>query len=130
MLGALDAYNGAVLVLDPIVARELAALGFETKEQLIDWVHREVRAPARRYWDNYTTRNMLREFPELDIEPFASYARAEPDEPIPMFQPDWIHVLVTGGSSIASWNCFNARILEQPGREDMPGATVSVDAWR
>jgi hypothetical protein len=131
MLGALDAFNGAALVLDPIVARELVSFGFDTKEKLIDWVHRNVQAPARRYWSNYTTRNLVRELAEQGVEPFATYARAEPDELIPMFQPDWINVAVVGGSSNGSWHCFNGRPLD-PRFRDHPDdpSTLSVDAWR
>jgi hypothetical protein len=131
MLGGQDPYLGCILVLDPIVAREFSRLGFGTKQQLIDWVHENVRIPARRYWDNFTMRNLMHELAALGHEPWASYAKAPPDELIPMFEPDLVHVVVVGGSSNGQWSSFNGRPLD-PRFRNAPTDPwiVSVDAWR
>jgi hypothetical protein len=131
MLGGQDPYLGSVLVVDPIVAREFVERGFERKEQLIAWIHENVRMPAGRYWDNFTTRNLMHDIAEAGIEPYASYWNAAPDELVPVFEPDTIHVVVVGGSSNGQWSSFNGRHLD-PRFRNAPSdpATVSIDAWR
>ena len=131
MLGGQDPYLGCILVLDPIVAREFARLGFATKEILITWIHENVKTPQRRYWDNFTMRNLMHELAELGEEPYASYASAGPDELIPMFEPEIINVVVVGGSSNGQWSSYNGRPLDKRFRNSPTDPwTVSVDAWR
>ena len=131
MLSGQDPYMGSILVLDPIVAREFVALGFDRKEKLIDWVHRNVRIPAGQWWDNFTTRNLMHEVAELGIEPYATYAKAPPEELIPMFEPENVHVVVVGGSSNGQWSSFQGRHLDPRFRNNPNDPTTfSVDAWR
>lgn len=131
MLAGQDPYMGSVLVLDPIVARELVQLGFAKKEQLIDWIHDNVRIPARRYWDTYTAKTFTREDAELRIEPYFTYANADPDELIPVFEPDRIHVVVVGGSTNGQWSSFNGAPLSGRFRiNEEDSWVVSVDPWR
>jgi hypothetical protein len=131
MLSGQDPYLGCILALDPIVAREFHRLGFTTKELLVEWIHENVRIPARRFWDNFTMRNLMRERAELGEEPWLTYANAGPDEPIPMFETDVIHVVVVGGSSNGQWSSFNGRPLDPRFRNNPTDPwTVSVDAWR
>jgi hypothetical protein len=126
-----DPYLGTILALDPIVARELAQLGFDTKEKLIAWVHENVRMPASHYWDNFTTRNLVMKLGEQGQEPYAGYLSAPPDEPIPMFEPDVISVVVVGGSTNGQWSSFNGRPLDPRWRQAPTDATtISVDRWR
>lgn len=131
MLTGQDPYLGSVLVLDPIVARDFVRLGFDKKEKLIDWVYDNVRIPARRYWDNFTTRNLVMKLGEMGEEPWVTYLNADPDELIPMFEPETINIVVVGGSSNGQWSSFNGRPLDPRFRRrpsDM--VTISVDAWR
>jgi hypothetical protein len=131
MLGAQDPYLGAILVLDPIVAREFVERGFDRKEKLIEWLHENVRIPAGRYWDNFTTRNLMHDVAESGVEPYASYWNAPPDELVPVFEPENIHVVVAGGSTNGQWSSFNGRHLDPRFRnspEDPP--IVSIDKWR
>jgi hypothetical protein len=131
MLGGQDPYLGSILVLDPIVAREFVGRGFERKRELIEWVHANVRIPAGLWWENFTTRNLMRELAAQGVEPWASYAKAPEEEPIPVFELDNIHVLVVGGSTNGQWSSFQGRQLDSRFRNspDDP-ATVSIDAWR
>jgi len=131
MLSAHDAFLGAILVMDPIVAREFVERGFDTKEKLIEWVHRNVQIPAHRYWNYYAAETFIREDALNGIEPFATYWAAPPDSLVPLHQPDKIDVVVVGGSSNGQWSSFigsplDARYRQSP--EDTP--TVSIDAWR
>lgn len=131
MLAGQDPYMGTVLTLDPIVAKEFVDRGFDTKEKLETWIYENVRVPARRYWSNFTTRNLMHEVAEQGVEPWASYYQADPDELIPVFEPDIINVVVVGGSSNGQWSSFNGRPLDSRFRNhpDDP-TTVSVDEWR
>jgi hypothetical protein len=129
MLTAQDPYMGTLLVLDPLAAHELAALGFTERQQLTDWIYEHVRIPARRYWDHFTTGNLARIRADLGIEPYASYLNGDGDDLVPVFEPDCINVVVTGGSTIGQWSSFNARPMDA--RNDPPGsARMSIDPWR
>ncbi|HJU46832.1 MAG TPA: UGSC family (seleno)protein [Gaiellaceae bacterium] len=130
MLVGLDPFLGALLVLDPIVARELAELGFTTRESLKDWIHENVRTEARLYWNHYAAQTFIKEDAVNGIEPFASYLAAPPDEPVPVFPKEKIEVLVVGGSTNAQWSAFSGSRLDR--RYWAPGVrtTVSVDDWR
>jgi hypothetical protein len=126
-----DPYLGTLLTFDPIVARELVGLGFDTKEKLVDWIYENVRIPARRYWDNFSTRNLVRNHAELGIEPYVSYVKAAPDDLIPVFEPDCINIAVVGGSSNGQWSSFNARPVDRRFRNSPEdSATVSIEPWR
>ncbi len=130
MLSGLDPFLGVVLVIDPNVARELAELGFTTREKLIDWVHENVRTPARLYWNYYAAQTFIREDAVNGIEPFASYYTAAPDELIPVFPKEKIEVLVVGGSTNGQWSAFSGSRLDR--RYWAPGVqtSISIDDWR
>jgi hypothetical protein len=130
MMRGQDQFLGATLVLDPIAAQEFYDRGFDTQQKLIDWIHENVKIPARRYWDSYTARTFTREAAELGEEPFATYLRAAPDEMLPVFEPHQIHVLVVGGSSNGQWSSFNGEPLEMRFRRPTDRHIVSIDEWR
>jgi hypothetical protein len=131
MLGAMDPYLGCILVLDPIVARELAGLGFDTKDKLIDWIHENVRIPAGRYWESFSMRNLMMEVAAHGIEPYASYLAADPEELVPSFETDRINIFVVGGSSNGQWSSFNGRPLDPRFRNNPTDpVTVSIEPWR
>jgi hypothetical protein len=130
MMRGQDQFLGATLVLDPIAAQEFYDRGFDTQQKLIDWIHENVKIPARRYWDSYTARTFTREAAELGEEPFATYMRAAPDEMLPVFEPHQIHVLVVGGSSNGQWSSFNGEPLELRFRRPTDRHIVSIDEWR
>ena len=117
---------GSILVVDPIVAQEFVELGFDRKEKLIDWIHTNVKIPAGLWWDNFTSRNLMHEVAELGIEPFATYGAVPDDEPIPMFEPENIHIVVVGGSSNGQWSAFQGRQLDPRFRNNpTDSATIS-----
>ena len=131
MLAGMEPFLGTVLLLDPLVARQFVELGLETAEDLTAWVHEHARIPASLYWEQYTSKNFVREDADLGVEPFATYAEAARDELLPVFEAEKIQVVVVGGSSNAQWSAFmggplDARFRNKP--DDPP--TVSVDTWR
>lgn len=130
MLSGLDPNFGVILVMDPIVANEFADLGFRTKDQLVQWIHEHIRIPAKRYWDSYTMRNLMKDVADAGVEPYATYARAEPDQLIPSFERDRINVVVVGGSSNGQWSAFSGRPHEARFRTPEDKIIASVDEWR
>ena len=75
MLSSYDPFLGTTILLDPIAARELFALGFANPEAFRDWIHENVKMPAFRYWNHYAAQTFIREDALNGIEPFASYLR-------------------------------------------------------
>ncbi len=73
----------------------------------------------------------MHELAEQGVEPWATYASVPPDELIPMFEPDNVHVVVVGGSSNAQWSSFQGRTLDARFRNSPTDpATISIDRWR
>jgi hypothetical protein len=125
-----DPYLGTTIIMDPNIAREFHDLGFHHQDDLVRWIHENVKIPARRYWDSYTSRTFVRESAELGVEPYATYAKAADDDLIPVFQPHQIHVVVAGGSSQSQWIAFNAEPLDLRYRRPEDRHIVSIDEWR
>jgi hypothetical protein len=111
-----------LIVLDPIAARGFVELGFDKKCNLINWCAENARLPAREYWDNQWIQTLVRPLAVTGVEPYASRLKAKPDEPVQMFLPEDINIVVAGGETQGAWKMFGGSL-----RKD---ATVSVDAWR
>jgi hypothetical protein len=110
-----------VLLLDPIAARQFVSRGgFTDKVKLLDWIHEAARLPAGQYWDYQLVQNYIYPRATNGEEPWASWLRAAPDEPIPMFRREDVHVIVVGGESNGYWRIMGATYQK----------TVSVDDWR
>jgi hypothetical protein len=121
MLRGMDPHQSPVFVLDPITARQFIDRGgFDTKEKLIDWVHHNAQMPAGEYWDYQLIQNYVYPRATFGEEPYATKLKAPPDELIPMFRPEEIHVVVVGGETNGYWRIMGAGY----------NRTVSVDAWR
>jgi hypothetical protein len=130
MMSGLEPLEGALFVLDPIVAREFADRGLDSQQKIADWVYENVRVPARRYWDHIML-NMVREQVEQGVEPWATLAKAEPDELIPLFMKQGVNVVVTGGETNGHFSIFQAGQMPPPFRSDPTLPLVSpVDPWR
>ena len=95
--------------------------GVETKQQLIDWCVENARLPAREYWDNLWMQTLARPWALSGIEPYASRLAAAPDEPVQMYSPEEITVVVVGGSTQPTWKLIGGSLR---------GNIVSVDEWR
>jgi len=120
-LQACDPYTGPIIVLDPLVARGFADLGFDTKRKLIDWCVENAQLPAEEYWDNQWIQTLHRPRALAGLEPYATMLKAAPDEMIRMFRPEDIHVVVAGGETGAMW-----KMIGGGPRLNI----VSVDTWR
>lgn len=121
LLRGMDPHNPPVFLLDPIAARLFVTRGgFDTKEKLIRWVHENATLPAGEYWDYQLIQNYVYPRALNGVEPYATMLRAAEDEPIPMFRPDEIEVVVVGGETNGYWRIMGASYRK----------TVSVDEWR
>jgi hypothetical protein len=120
-LAACDPFIGPIFALDPLAAQKLAEAGFDTAAKLSEWMAESGRLPAREYWDNQWMQTLIRPRAVLGIEPFASYLKAPPDEPLQVFQPEQIHPVVIGGGTGGTWKMIAGSL-----RDSM----VSVDDRR
>ncbi len=121
LVRGMDPHTPPVLLLDPLAARQFVERGgFTEKRALGDWLHATATMRAEEYWDYQLIQNYVYPRATAGEEPYASKLRAAPDELIPMFRREDIHVVVVGGETNAYWRIMGANYQK----------TVSVDEWR
>ena len=121
LLRGMDPSVPPTLLLDPIAARQFVDRGgFATKGALADWLHGHARMAAGEYWDYQLVQNYLYPRATFGEAPWAAKLAAAPEEPIPMFRREDIHVVVVGGETNGYWRIMGATYQK----------TASVDAWR
>jgi hypothetical protein len=121
MLRGMDPSVPPTLLLDPIAARQFIDRGgFTKKEALIDWLYDAARMPAGEYWDYQLVQNYIYPRATFGEEPWASKLKAAPDELIPMFRHEDIHVVVVGGETNGYWRIMGSTFQK----------SASVDEWR
>jgi hypothetical protein len=121
MLLGMDAHNPPTLLLDPLTAQQFIDRGgFTSKEKLIDWLYDNARLPASEYWDYQLIQNYIYPRATFGEEPWASKLKALPEELIPMFRREDIHVVVVGGETNGYWRIMGCNYQK----------TVAVDEWR
>lgn len=110
------------LLVEPLAARALKEReGFETKEQLQEWFHKNATLPYETYWDYQLVINYVEPLARKGQEPFASYLAQPPDSQVPQFaDPKAIGVVVVGGEKNAYWFGTDFNYMK----------SVSVDDWR
>src|SRR6266511_4044677 len=121
LLRGIDTNGPPTLLLDPIAAQQFVTRGgFTKKAALIDWLHDNARMPAGEYWDYQLVQNYIYPRATFGEEPWATKLKAGPDELIPMFRREEIHVVVVGGETNGYWRIMGCNYQK----------TVSVDEWR
>jgi hypothetical protein len=120
-LRACDPFIGPIVALDPLAANKLVDYGFDTREKLVDWLAENSLLPAREYWDNQWMQTLVRPWAVLGQEPFATHLKAEPDEPVQMFRPQDINVVVVGGETGGTYKMLGGSLRD---------SIVSIDDWR
>jgi hypothetical protein len=121
LLRGMDPNGPPTLLLDPIAARQFVDRGgFVTKDALVAWLHDNARMPAGEYWDYQLVQNYIYPRATFGEEPWASMLGAAPEEPIPIFRREDIHVVVVGGETNGYWRIMGCNYQK----------TVSVDEWR
>ena len=112
--------NPPTLLLDPRRRSTIDRGGFTSKEKLIDWLYDNARLPASEYWDYQLIQNYIYPRATFGEEPWASQLKALPEELIPMFRREDIHVVVVGGETNGYWRIMGCNYQK----------TVSIDEWR
>ena len=121
MLRGMDPHGPPTLLLDPITARQFIDRGgFTKKDALIDWLYETARMPAGEYWDYQLVQNYIYPRATFGEEPWASKLKAKPEEMVPIFRREDIHIVVVGGETNGYWRIMGCNYQ----------ATASVDEWR
>ena len=123
MLKAFSAFlfNGATLVMDPLVARSFRDHGFATKRDVAVWLSKNVAIPAREFWKVGMQHEAMGPLIRDGVEPYASWSKLRNDELIaPYIDPDEINLLVVGGETNAFFFTTDFRRVH----------SASVDKWR
>lgn len=129
-LSALEQYSPPFIVMDPLVARGFAEMGF-TKETFKQWCSDNAILKARDYWDDMAVQTLIKPHAEAGVEPFASRLKADPDEEISIFEPDEINIAVTGGETQANFKMFGGRFSRgRGGGAARRKSIVLIDDWR
>jgi hypothetical protein len=112
-----------MLLLDPTIIKQLKEReGFESKEQLIDWVHKNTTVTVGEWMDNYySVQNFILPTARQGVEPFASWMKLPRDAKIPQIaRASNIHVLSVGGGTNLFWQAADFGYI----------SSASVDKWR
>jgi hypothetical protein len=114
--------SNLTLLLEPLAARTLKERdGFDTKEKLSQWFHKNAKIPAEVYWDYQLVINYIEPQARKGVEPFASWLDLPKDAMIPRFDnPRGISVVVVGGETNAYWSAGDFSYLK----------SASIDLWR
>jgi hypothetical protein len=116
-------WSPAMLLLDPIIIKQLKNNeGFNSKEQLIDWIYKNTSVTAGDYWDDfYCVQNFILPYAKKGNEPYASWLKLPKDARIPQFSdPSKISIIAVGGGTNLFWQAGDFGYI----------SSVSVDKWR
>ena len=111
------------LLLDPTIIKQLKEReGFDSKEQLIEWIHKNTFVTVGDWLDNYySVQNFILPTGKQGREPFASWMKLPRDAKIPQIaSPSNIHILSVGGGTNLFWQAGDFGYL----------SSASVDKWR
>jgi hypothetical protein len=128
-LVATDHYSAPLIVMDPLVARAFADMGW-TKQTLAQWCAENARMPARDYWDEQWITTLIKPHALAGVEPYAGRLKAAPDELISIFQPQDIRIAVVGGETQGAFKMISGRLLGQGGKDARGNPIGLIDAWR
>jgi hypothetical protein len=116
-------FSPAMLLLDPTIIHQLKEReGFNSKEQLIDYIYKNTTVTVGDWLDNfYSVQNFILPTGRQGVEPFASWMKLPRDAKIPQIaRPENIHILSLGGGTNLFWQAGDFGFV----------AAASVDKWR
>ena len=113
-------FFGGLVVADPLIAVNLKARGYDTKEKLIDWLYKNTTQTVK----DYKSRDFAYgfDYPRAlkGQEPYATWYKMKDDEVIPRWpHVNDINIVVAGGQTNAF---FQGGSLSY-------GVSVSIDKW-
>jgi len=116
-------FSSATLLLDPTIIKQLKEYeGFDSKEQLKDWIFKNTQLTAKEWReDYYSVQNFVLPVGRKGVEPYASWMKLPDDAMVPRIsRPDRITIISVGGETNMFW---------QPGDFGLT-TSVSIDKWR
>jgi hypothetical protein len=121
ILDTFTGYFGALIVCDPLVAKDLKAQGYDTKEKLSEWLQKNTLISAADYKEESFVAQYDEPRAKKGVEPYASWFKQPPTSKIPRFaSAKDIDIVVTGGETTAVFQAGNLRYA----------TSVAVDKWR
>jgi hypothetical protein len=95
----------ATVIMDPTVAGLLKdAHGFKTKEELSEYLAKNVQVEAGTFWGNGVNTTASMPMALQSLEPFATWAKLPPEKLIKPFRSSQnIKVIVAGGGIQTTW---------------------------
>lgn len=113
---------GATIVMDPTVAGLLKdAHGFKTKDELSEWLSKNVEVAVGTYWGNGVNTTAMTPMALQGLEPFASWLKLPPETLIkPFTDTRSIQVVVAGGGIQTTWFLTDFRF----------GRGILIDDWK
>lgn len=121
ILDTFTGHFGALFVCDPLVAAELKAQGYDTKEKLINWLQKDATISVADYKQSPFVDQYDAVQAKKGVQPYASWFKMPPNAKIPRFaKPEDINIVVTGGETMAAFQAGNLKYI----------TSVSVDDWR
>ncbi len=116
-------FSSVTLLLDPTIILQLKNNeGFDSKEQLIEWIYNNTKVKVGDWMDNfYAVQNFVLPMGRMGREPIASWMKLPKDAEIPQFSsPSRITVLSLGGGTNLFWQAGDFNYM----------SSASVDDWR
>jgi hypothetical protein len=112
----------ATICADPLVAGMLHDQeGFASKEAFAQWLAENTEIPAHQYWGNGLTTSFYSNLGLQGVEPYATYKKLPPDDPVkPFTNPKAINTVVVGGQTNTMWFVTDFRL----------GKGILIDDWR
>jgi hypothetical protein len=120
VFGVFISLFGALVVVDPLVAKRLVEQGYDTKEKLVEYLYANSTHTAKEYKE--TTHTYSFEYPRAlrGEEPYATWYKVPDDTRIPRWpKPESITMVVAGGQANAF---FQAGNMSSRG-------SFSIDKW-
>ncbi len=116
-------FSSVTLLLDPTIILQLKDNeGFDSKEDLIEWIHNNTKVTVGDWMDDfYAVQNFVLPMGRMGREPIASWMKLPEDAEIPQFSsPSRITILSVGGGTNLFWQAGDFSYM----------SSASVDEWR
>ena len=116
-------FSSTTILLDPNITHQLKnSEGFDSKEQLIDWIHKNTKVKVEDWLDDfYAVQNFVHPMGKMGQEPIASWMKLPRDDYIPQFSsPSRINIINIGGGTNLFWQATDFGY----------SSSASVDEWR
>jgi hypothetical protein len=122
MMQAFPCLRGSLtLVMDPLVANHLQEQGFDTPEQLSEYLSQNFKMTAGQFFESDVNYSLVEPSGRAGVEPFATWLKLPRETMIaPYTHPEAINVVVVGGETQALWLTTDFWYSK----------SMSVDRWR